>query len=126
MGYERDPLKLAAMVASCDALVHANENEPFGLIVLEALASGLPVVGPSRGGIAELIDETVGQKAARADTAGMAEAIEALFAREQAPIRAAARRRAEQRHGWDNTFEGLTRLYSEMVIGPQAAPALRA
>jgi alpha-1,6-mannosyltransferase len=61
MAYERDPIKLAELMASCDALVHANENEPFGLIVLESLASGVPVVGPCRGGVAELIDETVGQ-----------------------------------------------------------------
>ncbi len=126
LGYERDPLKLAGMIASCDALVHANENEPFGLVVLEALAAGLPVVGPSRGGISELIDETVGQRAARTDPAGMAEAIEALFARDQAPIRLAARRRAEQRHSWDNTFEGLTRLYGELVVGRPAPEALRA
>lgn len=126
LGYERDPIKLAGMIASCDALVHANENEPFGLIILEALAAGLPVVGPSKGGIAELIDETVGQRAAHVDPAGMAEAIEALFARDQAPIKAAARRRAEQRHSWESTFEGLTRLYSELLVGRPATVALRA
>ena len=115
MGYERDPVKLAGIIASCDALVHANENEPFGLVVLEALAAGLPVVGPSRGGISELIDEHVGQRAASVDAAGMAEAIEALFARDMAELKRAARRRAEQRHRWDNTFEGLTRLYGELV-----------
>ena len=115
MGYERDPVKLAGIIASCDALVHANENEPFGLVVLEALAAGLPVVGPSRGGISELIDEHVGQRAASVDAAGMAEAIEALFARDMAKLKRAARRRAEQRHRWDNTFEGLTRLYGELV-----------
>ncbi len=115
MGYERDPVKLAGIIASCDALVHANENEPFGLVVLEALAAGLPVVGPSRGGISELIDEHVGQRAASVDPAGMAEAIEALFARDMAQLKRAARRRAEQRHRWDNTFEGLTRLYGELV-----------
>lgn len=117
MGYERDPLKLAALIASCDALVHANENEPFGLVVLEALAAGVPVVGPSRGGISELIDDRVGQQATTVDPAGMAEAIEALFAREQTPIKIAARRRAEQRHSWDTTFEGLTRIYGELVVG---------
>lgn len=117
MGYERDPLKLASVIASCDALVHANENEPFGLVVLEALAAGLPVVGPSRGGISELIDEQVGQRAVSVDPAGMAEAIEALFARDLVQIGAAARRRAEQRHRWDNTFEGLTRMYGELVAG---------
>lgn len=115
MGYERDPVKLAGIIASCDALVHANENEPFGLVVLEALAAGLPVVGPSRGGISELIDEHVGQRAASVDAPGMAEAIEALFARDMAELKRAARRRAEQRHRWDNTFEGLTRLYGELV-----------
>lgn len=121
MGYERDPVRLASMIASCDALVHANENEPFGLVVLEALAAGLPVVGPSRGGISELIDEYVGQRAATVDPAGMAEAIEALFARDLAQLKRAARRRAEQRHRWDNTFEGLTRLYGELVAQRTAA-----
>ena len=128
LSYERDPVKLAGVIASCDALVHANENEPFGLVVLEALAAGLPVVGPSRGGIAELIDEQVGQRAVSVDPAGMAEAIEALFARDQQPIRENARRRAEMRHRWDTTFEGLTRLYSELVAGRAAGEpaALRA
>ncbi len=121
MGYEHDPFKLAALIASCDALVHANENEPFGLVVLEALAAGLPVVGPSRGGISELIDERVGQRAASVDPAGMAEAIEALFARDLEHVKRAARRRAEQRHRWDNTFEGLTRLYGELVAQRSAA-----
>jgi alpha-1,6-mannosyltransferase len=128
MGYERDQVKLAGVIASCDALVHANENEPFGLVVLEALAAGLPVVGPSRGGVSEMIDEQVGQRATTVDPAGMAEAIEALFARDLAPIKAAARRRAEQRHRWDNTFEALTRMYGELVAGRAAtAPvAMRA
>ncbi|MFN3513656.1 MAG: glycosyltransferase [Phenylobacterium sp.] len=126
MAYERDPIKLAELMASCDALVHANENEPFGLIVLESLASGVPVVGPCRGGVAELIDETVGQRATRCDPAGMAEAIEALFARDQAPIKTAARRRAEQRHTWDTTFEGLCRLYGELAVGRPASVQLRA
>lgn len=121
MEYERDPLKLAALIASCDALVHANENEPFGLVVLEALAAGVPVVGPSRGGISELIDDRVGQQATTVDPAGMAEAIEALFAREQTPIKVAARRRAEQRHSWDTTFEGLTRIYGELVVSRSSA-----
>ncbi|WP_371129871.1 glycosyltransferase [Phenylobacterium sp.] len=128
LDYERDPAALAGVIASCDALVHANENEPFGLVVLEALAAGLPVVGPSRGGVAELIDETVGQQAHSVDPAGMAEAIEALFERDLGPVKAAARRRAEQRHSWDNTFEGLTRIYGELVVGrsSDAPVALRA
>ena len=124
LDYERDPMALAALIASCDACVHANENEPFGLVVLEALAAGLPVVGPSKGGVAELIDDEIGQIAATVDPFGLAEAIEALFARDLAAISQAARRRAEQRHGWDTTFEGLTRIYGELVLGSGVAQPL--
>lgn len=123
LDYESDPRTLAGLIASCDAALHANENEPFGLVVLEALAAGTPVVGPSRGGVGELIDETVGQRADGVDPADLAEAIEALFARDVDAVSVAARRRAELRHGWASTFEGLTRLYSEMVSG-RPAPAM--
>jgi alpha-1,6-mannosyltransferase len=117
LDYERDPLRLAGLIASCDAFLHANENEIFGLAALEALAAGLPVVGPSTGGVSELIDESVGQRARSVDPAGLAEAIEALFARDLTALSAAARRRAEERHTWDATFEQLTRLYAELAAG---------
>jgi alpha-1,6-mannosyltransferase len=117
LDYERDPARLAGLLAGCDAFVHANETEPFGLVVLEALAAGLPVVGPSRGGVSELIDESVGQRAVTTDPAGLAEAIEALFERDLAALSRAARLRAVTRHGWDTTFEGLTRLYGGLLSG---------
>jgi alpha-1,6-mannosyltransferase len=123
LDYEREPIKLAAMIASCDAFLHANENEIFGLVVLEAMAAGLPVVGPSRGGVGELIDHSVGQHALTADPAGLAEAIEALFARDLDALSKAARRRAETRHGWAATFEGLVRLYTQLLgAAPRRAP----
>jgi alpha-1,6-mannosyltransferase len=122
LDYEADPEKLAVLVASCDAFLHANENEPFGLVVLEAMAAGLPVVGPSRGGASELFDDSVGQRAEVCDPEGLAEAVEALFARDLASLSAAARRRAEQRHGWDTTFEGLTRIYAELLAGSRRSP----
>lgn len=113
--YERDPHKLASLVASCDAFLHANENEIFGLVVLEAMAAGLPVIGPNKGGVGELIDESIGQHAEGSDPESLAEAIEALFARDVAQIAQVARRRAESRHGWENTFEALTRFYGVLI-----------
>ncbi|WP_374571682.1 glycosyltransferase [Phenylobacterium sp.] len=125
LDYERDPVRLAELMAGCDAFVHGNPNEPFGLVVLEAMAAGLPVMGPAAGGVGELIDETVGQRAAGAEPADLAEAIDALFARDLSVLSAAARRRAEARHGWNATFEGLMRLYGELLHGgtrPEALP----
>jgi alpha-1,6-mannosyltransferase len=115
LDYERDPTVLAKILASCDAFVHANPNEPFGLVVLEALAAGLPVVGPRQGGVGELIDRTVGQPAEGAEPGDLAEAIEALFERDLGALSAAARRRAETRHAWNATFESLMRLYGELL-----------
>jgi alpha-1,6-mannosyltransferase len=42
---------LANLYANCDALVHPNPREPFGIAPLEAMASGLPVVAPRAGGV---------------------------------------------------------------------------
>jgi alpha-1,6-mannosyltransferase len=122
LDFERDPVRLAGLLASCDAALHANENEIFGLFVLEAMAAGLPVVGSHRGGVGELIDAQVGQPAQNVEPGGLAEAIEALFARDLAAISAAARRRAETRHGWDATFEALTRLYGGLIARRPAEP----
>ena len=124
LDYVRDSKQLARLIASCDAFVHANDQEPFGLIVLEAMAAGLPVVGPSTGGVSELIDDEVGQRAHEATPEGLAEAVEALFARDLSVVSAAARRRAEQRHTWDRTFHGLMGIYGQALgQGPAALAA---
>ncbi|OYX29535.1 MAG: glycosyl transferase family 1 [Caulobacterales bacterium 32-69-10] len=121
LGYRPDPFEVARLIASCDAFVHANHQEPFGLVVLEAMACGLPVVGVEAGGVCELVDEEVGQLAPRPTAADLAEAIEALFARDLGAIGAAARARAVSRHGWGCTFERLASFYGALS-GEGAAP----
>lgn len=116
--YERDAGGLARLLASCDAFVHANDAEPFGLITLEAMACGLPVVAVCAGGLAETVDETVGQFAARSAPGPFAEAIAGLFERDMAALSAAARARAVSRHGWDFVFERLTGIYAEATGNP--------
>jgi alpha-1,6-mannosyltransferase len=51
LGHLRSRDLLADIYANCDTLLHPNPREPFGIAPLEAMASGLPVVGPSTGGI---------------------------------------------------------------------------
>jgi len=117
--YIAEPAELAAVLGACDAFVHANDAEPFGLIVLEALACGLPVVGPSSGGVSESVDEAVGQVARASTGPDFAEAITALFERDLPALRTAARVRAVERHGWPAVFERLSRLYAD-VSGREA------
>ena len=45
----------ADLMRSLDVLVHTCDVEPFGRIAIESMACGVPVVGPSTGGIAETV-----------------------------------------------------------------------
>jgi alpha-1,6-mannosyltransferase len=51
LGHIASREELADLYANCDALVHPNPREPFGIAPLEAMASGLPVVAPRAGGV---------------------------------------------------------------------------
>ncbi|WP_312126000.1 glycosyltransferase [Brevundimonas sp.] len=113
LDYEKDPRAVARIVASCDAFVHANDKEPFGLIVLEAMACGRPVVGVNAGGVAETVDSSVGQLARSADPDDYAQAIEALFQRDIEALGQAARQKTVEQFAWSRVFEELSMLYAE-------------
>ncbi|MDB5439440.1 MAG: glycosyl transferase family 1, partial [Caulobacteraceae bacterium] len=113
-----EPTDVARVLASCDAFVHANDAEPFGLVVLEAMACGLPVVGVAHGGVAESVDAEVGQLADHSTGPEMAAAIEALFARDMSEVSRAARARAVACHGWDRVFGDLMDVYGRLTGDP--------
>ncbi len=50
---------LAAAYASADVFVYASETETMGNVILEAMASGLPVVAAGAGGVSSLVDHGV-------------------------------------------------------------------
>lgn len=117
--YERDPRAVARIIASCDAFVHANDKEPFGLIVLEAMACGRPVVGVNAGGVAETVTDQVGQLARSADPDDYAQAITALFERDIEAIGAAARVHTVEKFAWNRVFEDLCMTYGEVSGKPE-------
>lgn len=48
---------LSQAFASADVFVMPSETETLGFVVLESMASGVPVVGANAGGIPDLIDD---------------------------------------------------------------------
>ncbi|HEV2667388.1 MAG TPA: glycosyltransferase, partial [Blastocatellia bacterium] len=58
LGHIGDRAKLLERYADCDAVVHPNPREPFGIAPLEAMAAGLPLVAPNAGGVLSYADET--------------------------------------------------------------------
>jgi alpha-1,6-mannosyltransferase len=39
------------LMRDADAFLHPNPHEPFGITPLEAMAAGLPLIAPNRGGV---------------------------------------------------------------------------
>ncbi len=61
---------------AADVIVHASDREPFGIVVIEAMALGKPVVAGSEGGPAEIITDGVdGTLVPFGDAAKLARAI---------------------------------------------------
>jgi alpha-1,6-mannosyltransferase len=116
--YRRDSLELAQWIASADALVHAGTQETFGLVILEAMACGRPVVAARAGAFPELIDDNVGVLAEPNSSAGMAEAIAALYERDLDAVGAAARAYVLKHFTWDRAFQAQTAAYASL-LGPR-------
>src|SRR5690606_39970519 len=113
--YHRDSAELARTLASADALIHAGTAETFGLVVLEAMACGRPVVGVRANAVAELVDDTVGITASAADGELMARAVRELYDRDVEALGRAARARVEARYSWDRALQHQLALYDGLI-----------
>jgi alpha-1,6-mannosyltransferase len=113
--YEKNPARLAAWLASADAFVHAGRCETFGLIVLEALACGTPVVVYDAGALPELVRPEFGVVARDGGPGALADAVNELFSRDHAALRRAARAHVLAEHSWDRVFRRELRLYEALL-----------
>ena len=67
------------IIPSCDLLVLPSLSESFGLVLIEALACGKPVIGSDVGGIKEIITEDVGLLINPNDSEDLAKAIDRIL-----------------------------------------------
>ena len=123
--YRRDSHELAQWIASADALVHAGTKETFGLVILEAMACGRPVVAARAGAFPEFVDETVGALAEPHSAAGMAAAIASLYERDIDVVGATARARVLRHFTWNRAFHTQLASYASL-LGAQRVPVAEA
>ncbi|WP_010161319.1 glycosyltransferase [Sphingomonas sp. PAMC 26617] len=122
--YDRE--RLARIVASCDALIHGSEAEPFGLVASEAMAGGLPLIVPDTGGCMEVADPLSSEFYTARDAQSAASAIHRLFARDPRVLRRAALVAATKvRSDREHTIE-LMDYYQGLVDAKRAGRLLRA
>ncbi|HSE61297.1 MAG TPA: glycosyltransferase [Candidatus Saccharimonadales bacterium] len=93
VGFLREQSERQAFLANARALiVPSTFDEPFGMVVIEALACGTPVIGMRSGAIPELIEDGVTGFVVD-DEAGIAEAIRRIDAIDRTACRKAFERR---------------------------------
>jgi glycosyltransferase involved in cell wall biosynthesis len=110
---------LAAAYASCDLFLFPSTTDTFGNVVLEAQASGLPVIVTDSGGPQEnLVPGKTGLIIRRDCEASLLEAIQSLLAHpeELKEMGLTARRYMEER-SFDAAFQAKWRLFEEHALG---------
>lgn len=112
------PDQVARLMASADLLVHAGDQETFGLVILEAMASGTPVVAVRAGAFGEIVNDQCGRLCQPNDARAMALAVREAFEAGARKLGAQARRHVEQHYSWDNVVNGLLEHY-QAVLGHQ-------
>jgi D-inositol-3-phosphate glycosyltransferase len=114
---------LPALYRSADAAVCVPWYEPFGIVPLEAMACGVPVVAAAVGGLVDtVVDGVTGRHVPPRRPGTLASVIGALL-RDPAAMRALGRagaRRARRRYGWDRVAARTLEAY-EAVGGASAA-----
>jgi len=117
-------------LARAGCLLHCAEREPYGRVLVEALASGVPVVAPAVAGPGEIVDATCGRTYAPGDAAAAARALvevlgdPALAARlaAAAPARAAPHGLATTCAAWASILAAETA--EEKPAGPAAGAGI--
>lgn len=108
---------LASAFASADAFVFPSRTETLGLVLLEAMAAGCPVVAARSGGIPDIVEDGVnGYLFDPKDEQGAIAATKTLLSRttERETLRQNARREAE-RWGWAAATRQLQTFYRKVA-----------
>lgn len=105
---------LASLYANCDAFLHPNPREPFGIAPLEAMASGLPLVAPNAGGV---LSYATAENAwlAEPNGAALADAVRDVFNDDEVKwYRIARARRTAEAYAWEKVTADFFQLYDRL------------
>jgi glycogen synthase len=111
---------LPAVFAATDAVVVPSVYEPFGMVALEAAATGAPVAVAATGGLTEIVDHDVtGITFPVGDSHGLAETVSELLADRTRAQRLArsAQHMVRTRYGWAGIADRTAATYVAAIAG---------
>ncbi len=111
-----DARKAALLGESCALLMPIRWEEPFGIVMIEAMACGTPVVGLRRGAVPEVV--------ADGETGYVVDGLDALVdavGRIDRIDRRACRARVERLYGADPVAEAYLAVYRDLLAGRAGA-----
>jgi N-acetyl-alpha-D-glucosaminyl L-malate synthase BshA len=114
---------VAELLACADLFILPSSSESFGLVALEAMASGVPVIATNAGGLPEVVENGVtGFMAPIGAVEEMADAGTSILSdgKRWRAMSAAARRSAVERYGVDVIIPQYERYYERILAGERA------
>jgi len=109
--------RLGEVLAAADAFVLPSRAEGFGVALVEAMATGLPVVATRSGGPEDIVLPDDGVLVTADDPRALADGIEALIAKRADYDSRAIAARAHRRFSPEAVGARLIRLYAEVLAG---------
>ena len=116
MGFTDNRDQLADILASSDYFVHGSSAETYGIVVAEAICSGVPVVVPRIGGAGDLANPGYAETYQGGNTDALADSLKKIITRDRSGLVDACADAAKNEVGtMDDHFEMLFQTYEEMV-----------
>ncbi|MFC7848693.1 glycosyltransferase [Arthrobacter sp. NPDC057388] len=118
---------MPGLFRSADAVVCTPWYEPFGIVPLEAMACGVPVVAAAVGGLTDtVVHQGTGLHVPPKDPEAIAEALATLLASPElrAKLGRAGERRAKTRYSWNRVAAETEKAYQLAIAGTAAAGTL--
>lgn len=104
------------VLSSTDVLVLPSKNESFGIVLLEAMALGKPIVATKMGGIPEVIKDMQNGILVNRNPKSIAEAVVYLYKNKEVYERISRRNlKSVELFDWDNIIDKYIELYKTLI-----------
>ncbi|GAA2424301.1 glycosyltransferase [Streptomyces macrosporus] len=112
--------RMPGLIRGADLVLSTPRYEPFGIVPLEAMACGVPIVATGVGGhLDSVADKVTGRLVPPGDPGALARAVNELTGSPELLRRygEAGRKRALARFSWERVADGAEQVYAQVVSG---------